>query len=177
MIPQLETPRLHLRGHVAGDFDDCFGLWTDPVVTRFIGGRPSTGEEVWARMLRYAGLWGLLGFGYWHVSCRETGRFVGEVGLADFRRSLQPGFGSAPEAGWALASWAHGRGLAREAVTAVLNWADGALPAAPHTVCMIDPENAPSRAIARHVGFQPDGETMYKDHPVLLFRRPRLPPG
>ena len=49
-----------------------------------------------------AGCGALLGFGYWLVEERATGAFVGEVGLADFRRELEPGFGDAPEAGWVL---------------------------------------------------------------------------
>src|SRR4051812_49250001 len=67
-VPVVETERLVLRGHRVDDYADCFDLWTDESVTRFIGGRPSTQEEVWARLLRYAGLWALIGFGYWVVT-------------------------------------------------------------------------------------------------------------
>jgi RimJ/RimL family protein N-acetyltransferase len=69
-------------------------------------------------VLRYAGLWTLVGLGYWVARDRATGRFVGEGGLADFRRDLTPALGNAPEVGWVLAPWAHGRGLATEAVRA-----------------------------------------------------------
>jgi GNAT superfamily N-acetyltransferase len=53
---------------------------------------------------------------------RETGRFVGEVGFADFRRAITPALGDRPEAGWILSPSAHGRGFAREAMDAALGW-------------------------------------------------------
>ena len=61
-------------------------MWADPEVTRYIGGRPFGVEEVWTRLLRYAGHWALLGYGYWAVIEKSSGRFVGEAGLADFHR-------------------------------------------------------------------------------------------
>ena len=50
-----------------------------------IGGKPFTREESWARLLRYGGLWSLLGYGYWAVRDKESGRFAGELGFAGFR--------------------------------------------------------------------------------------------
>jgi RimJ/RimL family protein N-acetyltransferase len=85
-IPVVETERLVLRGHRRDDLADCVGMWGDPEVTRHIGGRPSTDEEVWARLLRYLGHWQVMGFGYWIVHERASGRFVGEVGFADSDR-------------------------------------------------------------------------------------------
>ena len=63
VAPALDTARLSLRGHTRDDFAECAAMWADPLVTRHVGGRPMAGEEVWARVLRYAGLWTLLGFG------------------------------------------------------------------------------------------------------------------
>jgi RimJ/RimL family protein N-acetyltransferase len=106
--PPIDTARLTLRGHKAGDIDESAALWADPMVVRHIGGRPFSREESWTRLLRYAGHWALLGFGYWVVRERSSGRFVGEVGLADYRRDLVPAIEGTPEAGWVLAPWAHG---------------------------------------------------------------------
>jgi RimJ/RimL family protein N-acetyltransferase len=169
--PIIETARLVLRPHTAADFRDCAAMWADPLVTRHIGGRPSTAEETWARLLRYAGLWTLLGLGYWAIRERDTGRFVGEAGFADFRRELTPSLEGAPEAGWALAAWAHGRGFATEAVGAVVAWGDAHL-AAPRTVCMIAPTNAASVRVAEKCGFREWVRTAYKDAPTVLFERP-----
>lgn len=171
IVPTLQTGRLTLRGHTPADFGECAAMWGDPRVTRHIGGRPSTEEEVWTRVLRYAGMWALLGFGYWVVRERETGRFVGEVGLADFRRDITPPL-DAPEAGWVLAPWAHGQGFATEAVRATLSWADAHL-AAPRTVCMIAPGNAASIRVAEKCGFRELARTTFKGEDTLLFERPR----
>ncbi len=62
-------------------------------------------------MLRYGGLWNLLGFGYWAVEEKASGRFVGDVGFGMFQREIVPSYGEAPEAGWVLAPWCHGQGL------------------------------------------------------------------
>ena len=124
MPPSLETERLTLTAHTLADFEECAAMWADAAVTRFIGGRPASREDVWNRILRYRGLWSLLGFGYWAVNERETGRYVGDVGFADFHRDLTPSLNGAPEVGWALATWAHGRGFATEAVRAAIAWGD-----------------------------------------------------
>jgi RimJ/RimL family protein N-acetyltransferase len=170
--PTLATARLRLRPHGAGDFSDLAAMWADPVVTRHIGGRPSTREESWSRLLRYAGLWPMLGFGYWAVEERATGRFVGDVGLADFRREMTPPLGDAPEAGWVLAPWSYGKGYATEAVCAALAWGDAHL-AAVQTACIIDPANTASMRVATKCGYVESDRGQYKGSPLVLFRRDR----
>ena len=59
--PTLETPRLALRAHRRDDFAACAAMWADPEVVRHIGGRTFSAEESWSRLLRYGGLWTLLG--------------------------------------------------------------------------------------------------------------------
>src|SRR5262245_14557312 len=89
-IPIVETPYLRLRPHRREDFPACIALWADPYVTRYIGGRPLTREEVWARFLRYAGSWYWLGFGYWAVEELSSGQFIGELGYAQNERTFDP---------------------------------------------------------------------------------------
>ena len=85
-------------------------MWSNPTVTRHISGRPSSRTDTWMRMLRYAGLWSMLGFGYWAVEELATSKFVGDVGLADFHRELSPSIVGIPEAGWVLDPAFFGRG-------------------------------------------------------------------
>jgi RimJ/RimL family protein N-acetyltransferase len=170
LAPAIDTDRLTLRGHRAEDLHECAAMWGDPVVTRHVGGRPFSEEEVWSKLLRYVGHWSLLGFGYWVVRDRASGRFVGEVGFADFRRDITPSFDGAPEAGWVLLPWAHGRGLATEAVGAAIAWLEthgGRV----RTVCMIDPGNAPSIRVALKCGFREWTRASYKGEPAILFER------
>ncbi|HEY3815188.1 MAG TPA: GNAT family N-acetyltransferase [Caulobacteraceae bacterium] len=170
--PVLTTERLILRAHGLGDFADGVAMWSDPAVTRYITGRPSTGEEVWARILRYAGSWRLLGFGYWAITERATGRFLGEGGFHDLKRDFQPPFEGAPEIGWGLIPEAHGKGLAYEATRAMLEWSDAMLDDA-RTVCLIGPENAASLKLADKLGYREYARTGYRGEPVILFDRPR----
>ncbi|MHA6692123.1 GNAT family N-acetyltransferase [Devosia sp. A449] len=168
VAPTLQTERLILRGHTADDLSGCSRLWADPEVTRFIGGRPNTPEEVWRRILAYAGHWQLLGYGYFLATDRQTGEVVGEFGLANFQREIDPPFGDTPEAGWAMLPHYHGRGLAREALTALLAWAD---PSVPRSVCMIDPDNAASLRLAAALGYVEYARTNYKGDATVLLER------
>ena len=148
-------------------------MWADPAVTTYIGGgKPSTREESWARLLRYGGLWPLLGFGYWVIEEKATRRFAGEAGFADFKRALEPSFGDAPEAGWTVAPWAHGKGFATEAVQAAIGWADASL-SSPRTVCMIDPQNVTSINVAQKCGYREFERTTFREKPIILFERGR----
>ena len=176
-VPVLETARLRLRPHRREDFDAVAAMWADPLVTPFIGGgKPSTREESWARLLRYGGHWPLLGFGYWVIEEKVSRRFAGETGFADFLRDLTPSFGDSPESGWVLASWARGRGYATEAVQAAVGWADANL-SAPRTVCMISPENGASISVAHKTGYREYARPLFRDSIVILFERLRSGPS
>ena len=174
IIPVIETGRLRLRPHRPGDLADCAAMWSDPRVTRHIGGRPFAIDEVWSKILRYAGHLSLLGYGYWAIEERNSGRFLGETGFADFKRGMGPGFDGAPEIGWVLAPAAHGAGMGTEAVAAALSWGDRHFEAA-RTVCLIDPGNLPSLRLAEKCGYREFRRTTYKDHPTILFERSGTP--
>lgn len=171
LAPRLTTARLVLRAPTVADYPASAAMWADPAVVRFIGGRPSTAEEAWSRVLRYVGHWAALGYGFWMIEERASGRVLGELGFSDFHRAIEPGFGDTPEAGWALAAAAHGQGYAREALAAALAWADERGWA--RTVCMIDPGNAPSVKLATACGYVVTGDTLYKGEPTTLFARAR----
>lgn len=168
-IPPLETQRLRLRGHRLTDFEPLHAMWSDPEVTRFITGAPSTRTESWSRLLRYAGHWAHLGYGYWAVEDRATGAFIGETGLADYRRGIAA-LDGVPEAGWVFAPAAHGKGLAGEAVRAVLRWADADARFAT-TACIIDPDHHASRRLAGRQGYQEVGLQPYGAGQTLVYRR------
>src|SRR5579872_7110534 len=84
LVPILETDRLKLRGHRLEDFEACAAVWADPAVVRYISGKPSTRTQSWLRMLAYGGHWQHVPFGYWAVEEKKTGRYIGDVGFADF---------------------------------------------------------------------------------------------
>lgn len=167
--PVIHTSRLSLRGHVPSDLPQCLSMWGEPEYYRFNGGRALSQEEVWLRLLRYWGSWAALGYGWWLIEERGTGRFVGEVGIHDLKRDTEPSYAGEPEVGWGLLPDFHGQGLAREAVAAVLEWASS-LPV-PRLVCVVKPENFRSIKLAEDVGFVREGEVAYKWGPMVLFSR------
>jgi len=169
--PAIETERLILRDHRAADLDDYAAMWGDPDVHRFLGAKPNSREESWTRLLRAIGHWRLLGYGLWIVQERASGRLVGEIGFGDFQRTLETPFGDAPECGWTLAPWSHGRGYATEAMAGAAAWGDQ-LFTAPRTVCLIHPENTASLRVAAKCGYRPYDQVTYRDQPAILLERP-----
>jgi RimJ/RimL family protein N-acetyltransferase len=146
-------------------------LWSDPAVIRHIAARPFTEEEVWTRLLRYAGHWALMGFGFWMVRETATDRFVGEVGFAEHRRDLIPSVVGSPEIGWVLTPSVHGQGFATEAVHAAVDWCDAHFGRTTRTVCLINPHNGPSLRVAEKAGYREYARTTYKDAPTILLER------
>ena len=169
-VPLIETPRLRLRGHRRADLPQCAAMWADPQVTRFIGGEPSSEPRTWARLLAYVGHWALMGFGYWVIERRDSGEFVGEVGLADFRRDIAPAMKGCPELGFAIAARFHGNGYATEGARAVLGWSDEYL-RPQRTVCLIDPQNGASLRVVEKCGYEVFERGAYGGRPALFLER------
>lgn len=169
-IPTVETERLILRGNHVEDFTDLAAIWGDPEVVRFISGKTFSREESWARLMRYLGHWALLGYGFWAIEEKASGRYVGETGLADFRRDLTPSLDGMPEVGWVLAPWAHGKGYATEAVSAAVRWGERKFGETP-LCCIIAPEHKASINVAIKCGFREFARTTYKGGDTIIFRR------
>lgn len=175
-IPVIETERLRLRGHRADDLDDCAAMWSQPAVTRYIGGKPSTRQQTWSRILGYAGHWALSGFGYWAVEDKATHRFIGELGFADFKRDIAASMRDTPELGFALVPDVHGKGYATEAVRAAVAWGDAHL-RPDRTVCLVADGNAASQRVVRKNGFTPFERAELNGVPTQYFERYRGAPA
>ena len=157
----LVSERLQLRPHRPGDLEESLRLWSDPATVRYIGDRPLTREEVWSRLLRHLGHWQVYNYGYFVVLHED--RFIGEVGIAEFKRE---GLNLGPEVGWVLHPKAQGRGYAREAVQTILDWF------ARPTSCIIHPDNNASLKLAVQLGFQAHETTSYNGRPTVVHHRP-----
>ena len=169
-IPTLETARLRLRAHRVEDFLECSRMWSDPNVTCHIRSTPFSAEENWSRHLRYNGHWTLLGFGYWVIEQKETGTFLGEVGFADYKRDITPSLEGMPEIGWVLATHAHGKGFATEAVAAATAWGDSHF-GKKHTTCIIAPGNDASIRVAAKCGYRELQRTTYHGNSTTIYIR------
>jgi len=166
--PTLTTERLTLRGHHPDDLDALSAMWAEPAVYERIGGKARPREDVWIRLLRSIGQWTAFGYGAWVVCDRATGDVLGDMGLLESRREITPAL-LAPEAGWTLATAAHGKGYAGEAMRAILDWADGQ--GIGRTCCIIDPGNAASIRLAEKLGYAAPIEGVYHDRPIRIFHR------
>lgn len=167
-IPRVETERLVLREHRASDFDAYAALWADERVTRFIGGVPLTREQSWMRLLRYRGMWAVLGFGFWLIEEKSTGKVIGETGLQQAERDIEPSLRDTMEAGWVLVPEMQGKGMAREAVDAALGWARRNFTEKPVS-CIIAEDNRASIRLARSFGFREIARTSYQGAAVIVF--------
>ncbi len=171
LAPTIETERLILAPLRRDQFEQHFETMSDPRVMAHIGGgQPQTRIEAWRRFGLGAGLWSLMGYGYWAIIDRASGRMIGMGGLAEFERGI-PELVGYPEVGYALnADW-WGRGLTGEFLAAALAWADAHLDA-PETRCIIAPDNAASIRVAGKTGFVGFGQVENELGVSLLFRRP-----
>lgn len=143
----LRSARLGFRWWSAGDEALARALWTDPVVTQWIGG-PWTAAQAATRLAREMSVGQSEGLQYWPIFLLETGDHVGCCGLRPYQPAngiLELGFHLRPE------HW--GRGYALEAARAAMAYAFLTLNArglfAGH-----HPRNEPSRRILDRLGFR-----------------------
>ena len=142
-IPVLETPRLRLRAPVLADFAHHAAFHASDR-SRFEGG-PRDRLAAWRYWAADAALWMPRGYGPFGVEDRETGEYLGEVGI--FQPEGYPG----PELGWFVTSAAEGRGIAFEAAQAVMGWLRTRL-GWDEVISIIHPENARSIALGLRLG-------------------------
>jgi RimJ/RimL family protein N-acetyltransferase len=169
-VPILHTERLVLRAHRPDDLDAYTALWSDPAVVRFTSGQPLDRQECWARILRFRGMWEVVGVGFMIVEERQTGRLIGEAGIMDKKRVIDPPLDGTIEAGWAFLPDAQGKGLATEAMRTLLDWADSHHPGVPQS-CIITEGNEPSMRLAARLGFHETARSPYAGKAVVHYRR------
>ena len=152
VVPRLSGTRLVLRAPRERDVDGVYALFSDPAVMRYWSRPPMTERaEAEALLLRwddgFAGRDALT----WIVASPHDDAAIGTCTLYRFdprhRRA---------EIGYSLQSALWGRGLAREALTLLLDWALPALGL--HRIeADVDPRNDGSRQLLLRLGFRSEG--------------------
>jgi RimJ/RimL family protein N-acetyltransferase len=167
--PTLITDRLLIEPLAMKHWEPYAIMWADPRTTEFIGGKPRSYNESWGKFAASAGLWNLIGYGYWAFTDRQSGALLGVGGLSNWERGIKEleGF---PEAGWGFAPDAWGKGYATEAMAAVLAWSDSVLKAS-EVRCIIDPGNHASHRVAGKLGFLKIGYCEEPIGPTNIFAR------
>ena len=152
------------------DWEPYAAMWADPRVTAFIGGAPRARDLAWTKFGEAAAMWTLFCYGNWAVIERADATFLGVCGLAQYERGI-PDLAGFPEAGWAFAAASWGRGIASEAIAAVVGWADANDLA--ETRCLIDDDNRASVRVAMRNGYRPCASL--PDKQVFRRRAPSAP--
>jgi RimJ/RimL family protein N-acetyltransferase len=160
----LETERLVLRQWRAEDREPFAAMNADPVVMRHF---PSalTRAQSDAAADRFAAAITDRGWGFWAAELRDTGEFIGFIGLQPVPDNVP--FAPAVEIGWRLAATFHGRGYATEGALRTVRYAFETI-ALPELVSMTTAENRKSRRVMEKIGMTYD--------PAGDFVHPNVPP-
>ena len=155
---RLETDRLLLRSLQPDDVERLVSLWTDPVVTAFLGG-PRDAQQVRAILQEELVDPPSGRLGQWPLVDKASGELVGDCGLI----SKEIEGVTEIELVYVLAPAAWGKGYATEIGLALLRVAVEGLEQK-RIVSLIDEENAASRRVAQKLGMhreaavkRPDG--------------------
>jgi RimJ/RimL family protein N-acetyltransferase len=143
-MTEINTKRLKLRQWTNNDSDAYIRYFADEKNSKYFGGRKSA-DDAWRHMAMLIGHWQLKGFGYWAVDEKESGDFVGCVGL--WKSSGWPEL----ELGYWIASEKQRKGYAKEAAEECLKYARNVLKVK-SLVSYIDPSNEPSIKLAGVLG-------------------------
>ncbi|MEV6282179.1 GNAT family N-acetyltransferase [Kribbella sp. NPDC051770] len=164
-MTELSTERLLLRGWTDADKEPFAALNADPAVMEHFPATmaPEDSYAMVDRMTRQMDEWG---FGLWAAEVRETGRFIGFIGLS--RPSFDAHFMPAVEIGWRLSKDAWGNGYATEGARAALAHGFGSA-GLDEIVSFTATTNLPSQRVMQRIG-------MTHDEPGD-FDHPRLPDG
>ncbi|MDR2011475.1 MAG: GNAT family N-acetyltransferase [Rhodanobacter sp.] len=162
-IPRIETERLRLTALGERHFEDYASMLADASSTRFVGdGHPLDRMNAWRSMAMLLGHWSLRGYGIWAVELKDTGEFVGRVGLHN------PEGWPDLELGWMLMPNQRHKGYATEACRAALDFAFNHLKA-PRVVSLIDAENSESERIACRIGGRQATTIDFLGHATLVY--------
>lgn len=166
----LATDRLLLRDWSGDDAAPFAALNADPEVMEFFP-KPLSRAESDGLMASAEAAIAANGFGLYAIEVKETGAFIGFVGLATPR--FEAHFTPAIEIGWRLTRSAWGQGLATEAAHAVLDHAFGPLGLGA-LVSFTTVGNLRSRSVMERIGMTRDPADDFM-HPSLPSDHPLAP--
>ena len=157
----IETERLLLRDWTPDDIEPFIRHTNTPAVMRWLGGVQADAElrkVIEGRLMRWQAE---RGFTFWAVERRADAALLGFCGLKIADTDGSPIEGEY-EIGWRLREDAWGRGYAREAAAASLDFAFGGL-GAPQVVAITYPQNRPSWGLMVRLGMRRREELDYDD--------------
>jgi len=161
----IETPRLFLKVPNLKEFEPWCAYMADEESAQFIG-KVQPPSVVWRSICSIIGSWQAVGFGFFSVFEKSTGRWVGRLG------PWAPHGWPGNEVGWGVIREVWGKGYALEGSMAsmdyavdVLGWTD--------IIHSINPDNLPSQKLAARLGSVNRGPGRmpppYENDPVDLW--------
>jgi len=145
--PVIETPRLVLRPRTVDDADAMFAVYRDADLMQYWSGPPH--DDVAQTRAEFEQRGGDDAWRAWAITRKGDDTAIGMVAAGEKRQ------GNVTEIGYMLARDHWGGGIAREAVSAVIDriFAEGQRRVFADT----DPDNAASRALLERLGFREEG--------------------
>ncbi|MCK9875549.1 GNAT family N-acetyltransferase [Frankia sp. Ag45/Mut15] len=145
-IPTVLTERLVLRGWRLDDVQPYLRMALHPEMSRYTTS-PSRESGVWNMTAFQIGHWALNHFGMWIIEERQSGEFLGRVGL--YEEPDWPGC----EVAWTVRHDRWGEGIATEGAQAAVEFAFTAL-GRDRLISIIHPENRASIRVAEKLGLR-----------------------
>jgi ribosomal-protein-alanine N-acetyltransferase len=145
----IETERLLLRPITVADLEPLHSLYSDPLLMRYIIGRPRTREETRPCLEEHAADHAQYGIGLYLTYLRATGELVGRCGLSP----LEEAGGLAGGLAWMFRPAWWGQGLATEFARAFVPFAFARAPFT-RLVAHADHRNDVSINVMRKLGMR-----------------------
>jgi ribosomal-protein-alanine N-acetyltransferase len=162
---EILTERLRLRPLRPDDLEALAAVYQHPLVSHWIG--ESTRESVEREIERQIGYQTSLGYSFWAVEARESGRMVGDCGLQPLEHR-----GPEVELGYDLHPDVWGRGLATEAARATLRTAFGPMQL-DRVIAVVKPEHLASQRVLVKAGLRRTGQREAYEMSMLVYEADR----
>ncbi|MFB5676929.1 GNAT family N-acetyltransferase [Paenibacillus terreus] len=151
-FPVLETARLRLRQLVQEDADALFRLFASEELMRYYGRHPmaaleEAGEMIERHLLLFEELRGIR----WGIELKENGQLIGTAGFHAWVHPYQRA-----EIGYELDQAYQGKGLAKEALTAAIDYAFSTM-GINRIGALVYPENENSARLLERLDFELEG--------------------
>lgn len=151
-LPRIETERLALRKISLDDIDDMYEYAKDATVTKYLTWSPHIDKAYTFEYVSYLQSRYKIGeFFDWAVTLRDGGKMIGTCGFTRFDFQNDSG-----EIGYVINPDYHGRGIATEAVAAVIRFGFEML-ALNRIECKFMIENGASRRVMEKNGMTFEG--------------------
>lgn len=163
-MTELHTARLRLEPCCQDHLQGLHMLNSDPLVMRYITGKPDTLEDTQSMIDRVQARWAEFGYSWWSFIELSSGEIIGAGCVQHLNRDPAGPL----ETGWRLRQDRWGQGFASEAAQAMGRFAFETLNAPLLcAVCMV--ENKPSSTVMERLGMAYRKMGRYYDHEMAYY--------